>query len=553
MMLTSRCAMDREKKRRFSFRNSIRTEFAVIFIVVMALTIAVFWIINSVFLQRYYIKDKQSRLMKSYESTETLISAFENDDDAFKQAFIQMCSASNINAAIVTTSIETVVSTTGDNNIMIARLFDHIFDVDDPFINGDFSGGNMEPPPGKDKKPGEKPEGSSSYEPVILYKNDRYEICIADDPRMGIDYLELWGSLSDGNIIIMRTALNSIRESVSVSNRFLGYVGFVMVLISAVIIYMITRKITKPIEELAVLSERMSALDFEAKYESGGNNEIGVLGEHMNELSGTLEKTISELKTSNNELKRDIEKKEKQDSMRRDFLSNVAHELKTPIALVQGYAEGLRDGIADTPEDRDYYCGVIMDEADKMNKLVKDLMTLNELEFGKDLLSFERFDMTALVRGCIQSNELILSQNGIRLDFDVDKPCFVWSDEFRTEEVFTNYLSNAIHYCAEPHGKAGGEKRIEVRFGERNNNLRISVFNTGEPIAEEALPHLFEKFYKVDKARTREYGGSGVGLSIVKAIMDALNKDYGVENHEDGTAFWFELDREAGPKDADDE
>ena len=121
MKRTNRSAMESKKKRRFSFRNSIRTEFAVIFILFMAITIALFWIINSVFLQRYYIKDKQSRLMKSYESTETLISTFEYDEDAFKQAFIQMCSASNINAAIVTTSIETVVSTTGDNNIMATK------------------------------------------------------------------------------------------------------------------------------------------------------------------------------------------------------------------------------------------------------------------------------------------------------------------------------------------------------------------------------------------------------------------------------------------------
>ena len=519
--------MKNKKKRLFSFRDSIRTEFAVIFIVLMALTIAGFWIINSLFLQRYYILEKENSLMRSYETTESLIVSYGTDGEEFRNSFIQLCSAANMNAAIVTSGLETVISTTGDNNFMIGRLFDHVFGVDNPFG-----------------------EAKSSYKPVVLHKNDRYEICIADDPRMGIDYLELWGRLSNGDIIIMRTALSSIRESTGVSNRFLGYVGFVMVLLSAVIIYIITRKITKPIEELAELSERMSALDFDAKYKSGGNNEIGILGEHMNELSETLEKTISELKTSNNELKRDIEKKEKLNSMRLEFLSNVAHELKTPIALVQGYAEGLKDGIAETDEDRDYYCGVIIDEADKMNKLVKNLMTLNELEFGDEKVNMERFDITELIQGCMQSNELLFSQNGIKADFNIDKPYFVWSDEFRTEEVFNNYLSNAIHYCSEPAGEMkdgsapdGSGKRIEVSLSEKDKILRITVFNTGEPVPEEALGHLFEKFYKVDKARTRDYGGSGVGLSIVKAIMDSFNKAYGVENYENGVAFWFELER----------
>ncbi len=301
MQVTNRAVRQRNKvmkeKGFLRFRNSIRTEFAVIFIVVMILTIGVYWIINSLFLQKYYILDKENGLKKVYEKADTLITAMDSESEEFRNAFIQLCSTSNLNAAIVTTGLETVVSTTGDNGFIIGRLLDHVFD-----------------------------NGNSKKKPVVLYRNERYEICIADDPRMGIDYLELWGSLTNGDIIIMRTTLSSIRESAGVSNRFLGYIGFVMAVLSAVIIWLVTGKITKPIGELAELSERMTALDFEAKYKSGGRNEIGVLGEHMNELSATLEKTVSELKTSNNELKRDIEKKEKQNNMRLEFLSNIAHE-----------------------------------------------------------------------------------------------------------------------------------------------------------------------------------------------------------------------------------
>ena len=352
---------------------------------------------------------------------------------------------------------------------------------------------------------------------------------------MASDYIELWGTLDNGDIIFIRTPLESIRESVGISNRFLAYIGIIMALVGAVIIWFVSKKITDPIRELSDISDRMAHLDFDARYTSGGKNEIGQLGEHINEMSDTMEKTISELKTANNELQRDIEKKEKLENMRAEFLSNVSHELKTPIALVQGYAEGLRDNVNDDEESRNYYCDVIIDESEKMNKLVKNLLTLNQLEFGNDEIKLERFNIVELIRNCMQSSDIMLKQFGVSADFNETDPCYVWGDEFKIEEVFTNFFSNAIHYSQ-------GEKRVEVRLIREDDLVRVNVFNTGNPIPEDSVDKIWDKFYKVDKARTREVGGSGVGLSIVKAIMDAMNKKYGVINYDNGVAFWFELD-----------
>ena len=143
----------------------------------------------------------------------------------------------------------------------------------------------------------------------------------------------------------------------------------------------------------------MSDLDFDARYQSCAGNEIDVLGDNFNKMSRKLESTISELKSVNNKLQKDIEDKIKIDEMRKEFLDNVSHELKTPIALIQGYAEGLNENISDDPESREFYCEVIMDEAAKMNKLVKNLLTLNQLESGKDAPVMERFDIISLIRG----------------------------------------------------------------------------------------------------------------------------------------------------------
>ena len=222
--------------------------------------------------------------------------------------------------------------------------------------------------------------------------------------------------------------------------------------------------------------------------------------------------------------------------MRKEFLANVSHELKTPIALIQGYAEGLSEGVNDDSESRVFYCEVIMDEASKMNNMVKKLLTLNQLEFGNDLVSMERFDVTSLVKNYIQSAAILTKQSGITVEMEDYPAIYVWADEYKTEEVFMNYFSNALNHC-------GGEKKIVVSLRETDNLVRVSVFNTGERIPEEAIPHLWEKFYKVDKARTREYGGSGVGLSIVKAIMESMNRKFGVENCGNGVLFWFELER----------
>lgn len=318
--------------------------------------------------------------------------------------------------------------------------------------------------------------------------------------------------------------------------RFLAYVGLAALAGGSILIYFTTKMVVSPILSLTNLSERMSNLDFDAHYTGNASDEIGVLGHSMNLLSQRLKETVGELKTANLKLQKDIEEKTQIDEMRKEFIANVSHELKTPIALIQGYAEGLTEGMAQDPESRDYYCEVIMDEANKMNKMVKQLLTLSALESGNDAPVMERFDLTELIRGILSSAQLMIGQNGAEVEFFREEPCFVWADEFKIEEVVTNYLNNAINHVQ-------GERRIRIDIEAAQDEVRVTVFNTGNPIPEEDLPNLWTKFYKVDKARTRAYGGSGIGLSIVKAIMDSHHKECGAENVEGGVVFWFTLER----------
>lgn len=373
-----------------------------------------------------------------------------------------------------------------------------------------------------------------------LVEEDNYVIEKTHDRRMGRNYLEGWGFFSDNNtLFLMQMPLASIRESVALTNRFTTYVGIVALVFGSIVMYLATWQVANPVMKLAVLSERMSNLDFEARYEGNAQDEVGVLGRSMNKLSQKLKETIGELQDANRQLQQDIEEKIQIDEMRKDFIANVSHELKTPIALIQGYAEGLTEGMAEDAQSRDYYCEVIMDEADKMNKMVKQLLTLTALEFGKDTPVMTTFDITEMIRDYLNSASILLQQKEAKVVFEEPGPLYVRADEFKIEEVLQNYLGNAMNHL-------DGERRIRVRASRTGDQVTVWVYNTGARIPEEDLPNLWTKFYKVDKARTRAYGGSGIGLSIVKAVMDAHHQTCGVANVEDGVEFFFTLQASEG-------
>jgi signal transduction histidine kinase len=334
---------------------------------------------------------------------------------------------------------------------------------------------------------------------------------------------------------MLRASVESIQESAQISNQFFVYVTLCVSGISFLAMLFISKRFTGKILELARIAQKMSRLDFAQKYPVESEDEIGVLGNSINTLSETLEKTLGELKSANVQLQRELEQKVQIDEMRKEFLSNVSHELKTPIALIQGYAEGLQENINDDEESREFYCDVIMDEASKMNMLVKKLLDLNQIEFGTETLTMEHFDIVSTIDNILSNAEILFRQKEATLKFDSENAIYVWGDVYLVEEAFTNYMSNALNHI-------DGERIVEVSVRREGDVAKISVFNTGQPIPEEDIENIWIKFYKVDKARTREYGGSGVGLSIVKATMERLGQRYGVENRENGVEFWFTLD-----------
>lgn len=366
----------------------------------------------------------------------------------------------------------------------------------------------------------------------IKYKTDSYIVCKMFDPIIQSNYLDLFARY-DNSIIYIRLNMENISEIVNTANTFLLYISFLAMFEGAILMTLVSNKFTKPILKLSKIANNMANLNFKETYDEIREDEVGVLGDSMNKLSNNLQETISNLEKANKQLAADLKEKEKIDEMRKTFVSDVSHELKTPIALIQGYAEGLKYSIADD-ESRDFYCQTIIEESEKMNDLVKKITSLSQIEYGYTKVELEKFDIKEIVECKLHTMQLLLEQNNIKLNTHLYSQ-IVEMDLSLLDEILNNYLSNAINHIS-------GNKILNISFENYSNDkIKISIFNTGENIPENELENLWIKFYKVDKARTREYGGSGIGLSIVKAILDNINQEYGVLNKKNGVEFWFTL------------
>lgn len=490
-------------------KTTLSLKLTITMLFLLAGIIGLCWIMNHTFLEDFYIYDKQQALLETFEVLEQADTDGVLGQESFDVTFENLCANSNLSILVIDSQSKLIRSSIWDVQFLLNQVQE--------LLREGF--------------------GSPMSQSQVMLSTEEYMIMRQTDGRLNSDYLVLFGNLPNGGYVYMRCALESIRESAAISNRFFIIIGLLGMIVGVVAIFFISKSMSRPIKELTDISQSMSNLQFEVKYipKDTDSKEVAELGDHMNFMAYTLEKTISDLKVANNELQQDIEKKEQIDEMRKEFLSNVSHELKTPIALIQGYAEGLREEVNEDPESRAYYCDVIIDESAKMNTMVKKLLTLNQLEFGNDQVEITRFDITEMITGLVQANRLLAETEGIQIIFEESEAAFVWGDAFKVEEVLTNYISNAMNHAA-------NEKKIRIYYEKIEDKLRICVHNTGKPIPEEEMEKIWTKFYKVDKARTREYGGSGIGLSIVKAIMDSMHQECGVKNTKSGVEFWFQLE-----------
>lgn len=344
---------------------------------------------------------------------------------------------------------------------------------------------------------------------------------------------------SDEDVMFVVSSLQPIGEAALVIREYYLYIYVSILVLITLLSLIYSVVISKPLRNINKVATKMSELDFSQKCNIKSNDEIGNLASTLNFLSENLNNSLNELKEKNKQLELDIEKEKSLDIMRRDFVASVSHELKTPISLVEGYAEGLKDNVAQGDE-RDYYLDVILDEAKRMGKLVSDMLDLSQLESGNFKLKLENIEINEVVGLIFKKFSAKFQEHNIVKSLTLlSYEQYVLADAFRIEQVIINFLTNALR-----HTKDGG--KINVSLNDMDDFIRIDIENEGQHIEESEFDKIWERFYKIDKSGKRSLGGTGLGLAIVKNILLLHKSDFGVQNTSIGVDFYFTLKKTRG-------
>jgi len=338
------------------------------------------------------------------------------------------------------------------------------------------------------------------------------------------------------SILISVSSIQPIKEASSVIRSFYFYlfIGFLILAIFLSRIY--SKLISKPLVNLNNVAKRMSTLDFDAKCEVNSDDEIGNLASTLNFLSSNLESSLQTLQEKNAQLEREIEKERNLENMRKDFVSSVSHDLKTPLGIISGYAEGLKDGIV-SGKNAEVYLETIIDEATKMNLLLTNMLDLSKLESDTINLNLESFNIVRLLQGMVKRFSLELQNKSLKVIFNLPEYAYVEGDIITLERVVQNLLSNAIKYT--PRGN-----EIIISVAESATMYSIIIENKGITIPTKELDNVFAKFYRLDKSGDRTKNSYGLGLSTVKRILTLHNSDFSLSNGENSVVFKFTLKKQ---------
>jgi signal transduction histidine kinase len=401
---------------------------------------------------------------------------------------------------------------------------------------------------------GEKDSGKKWFSPWMVPDNSENPSKVFTETpiisermneRLSSGYLSLYAKLMKEDLsgakvpffVIINVPVSAVEDGITVISNF-AIIAAVLILIAGIFVtYFMSMSIVRPIVNITRATKKMANLDFSAVIPVRSNDEIGELSNDINYLSSQLEMKINELREANIRLTEDIREKEAMDRMKKDLVSSVSHELKTPLSIILGYCEGLEYNI--NSSEREYYCSVIKDEAEKMNALAERILSLAELQSGSMVLRLERFDLSELAGERCAKFSILADERKVAVTCEAEGDCTVTADRLRIEEVVNNLLSNALNHTPE-------NGRVEVSVTKKIDEIELIVYNSGSSIPQESLPHIWESFYKADKARTRKYSGAGLGLSIARAVLQS-HSDSGIatscraENTDGGVRFTVTL------------
>lgn len=347
------------------------------------------------------------------------------------------------------------------------------------------------------------------------------------------EYPFTFANSDDQYVLVVSSVLQGVNQAVEALERILPWLIVTILCISFLGSLFYSRYVTRPIIKLSGISKKMSNLEFDWHCKDNRKDEIGVLAHSLNELSRRLSNALRELQQANIELKSDIDKERELERKRMEFFSAVSHELKTPITVIKGQIEGmlLQVGVY---KDRNKYLSRALTVTGTMEELVQEILTISRMETYEFSLHKEELDFSKLVHKQISDHAELLEKKNLILKAEVDEYIPIVADFTMINKVLVNLISNAAYYSPE-------NQLIRIKAKTEESGMLFIIENTGIHIPQEVLPRLFEAFYRVEQSRNRQSGGSGLGLYIVKMILEQHGADYKIENTVDGVEFTFKL------------
>ena len=515
-------------------KSTIRSKlFLLTYSIILGFIVALI-VLNNTILRGFYINNREDSLVEAFKE----INLIDINDSELENVILEIESRYNLSVQILKQNTKIPDNIEIDEFETYPNLYDRLYGNEYSIPSGLLSkiiiDYNYSFSRNIDLDFGKKVRIESGYDSYFMEMNSDLTNYNRNYQMLGLFAAT---PIEDGEFLFYITTItfSSIQDSIRIFNSFTILIGFIFMIIAGLVMYFISYRFTNPILEINKIADEISKLDFSHRIEVTSDDEIGDLGYSINKMSSQLEIAIKELQLSNDKLAKEILYKNKVDQMRKEFVANASHELKTPLSVIMGYSEALKLSGLDS-KTKSEYLDIILDETNKMNNLVHELLNLSQIESGKKEFKFTNFSIMKLIEDTTKLFSLILKEKDITLVIN-SSDIEINSDYDQLQSVLSNFISNAINHI-------DGKRIIKIDTEVIDNkSILLTVKNTGDKIPEEDLVNIWDSFYKVDKARTRSYGGQGLGLSIVKTILETLGYDYGVKNLIDGVEFFFMIDK----------
>ena len=554
-------------KKVFQF-HSIRHRIMLIFVGLMAAMLFAIWGVNSWWLERYYVDQKLKVMEEAYTDIDTVIqekvgenenigdvlkSELEQEWEIWKQTAKGEEDSDNADASGETSGTDTLEESSNQADEVPAedlptdlpqeqgtllgtiRSYSEQNNIAMTLIDSDT--GKALITSGRDsdfltQKLQRYVLGKGQKHMQVLKQHDNYVVEKNMDFRSSGTYMESWGYFSDNRtMFIMSMPLASIRESVELSNRFTTWVGLIALVFGSALMCFVTNRITKPILKLSSLSEEMSKLNFDVAYEDDAEDEVGILGRSMNSLSHSLKDAIGALQAANKQLQHDIDEKIQIDEMRKEFIANVSHELKTPMTSMKVLADSLLEQENLPVEMYREFMEDIAKEIDRENQIITDLLSLVKMNRTGQTMNIQQVNINDLLEQILKRLKPIAEKKNVEMVMESFRPVSAEIDETKFTLAVSNLVENAIKYNHE-------NGWVHVSLNADHKYFYLKVEDSGLGIPQEDQAHIFERFYRVDKSHSREIGGTGLGLAIARNAVIVHRGSIKVHSNEgEGTTF----------------